>query len=943
MIHLALRSEFSFRQSYAPINKLVQYAVDNDMPSLGIADVNNTFGHFPFVKACEKAGIKPILGVRLNTLFDDKQRVCNVQWIYIAKNDEGLVELYKLVKTAYDQFYYIPRLNARKDVLTLSDNIEVLTPYRIDKNALESGTEPLSLEFLGGITYYSLNSGKTVPIVDNRYITPDDKPTYQLLSGVVKRADGYHHSFDDKTYSQHIWTDQEYILDTGDKEGIDNTYDLSLDFNVKLPEAPMVKYTPHKDLRKICERFAKQKGVDLTDEVYRERLDRELDIITERDFNDYFLIVSDLLLTAKKTTLVGPARGSSGGSLVCYLMGITEIDPIKYGLIFERFVDLNRIGLPDIDTDIPDHSRKNVIKYIHKKYGEEQVKTIGTITTFKAKSVIGDIGKSLNYSPADMETLKDSIIERQGGDDRANMCISDTFNDTEIGKEMIEKYPNLIYAGELEGHAVHEGKHAAGVIIANKPLYHYCGINSRESTIMMTGKDAEAIGLLKIDVLGLRTLSVLEETAKLAGFNYKDYYTLPLDDPKVFDIFNQGRLYGIFQFEGAATKNLTRQITVEHFDDLCSLTALSRPGALISGEAARYIKRKNGLDDPVYYGDIYKDITQSTYGAVVFQEQGMTLMKDYAGMSWLDVNTLRKAISKSYGIEFFMKYKDIFINGAKELGRDEEEANLVWDTISSMGSYSFNKSHAVGYSIISYWTAYCKAYYPMEFAAANLNNAKDEDNAVKILRDFVKYENVEYISVDPDLSDVKWSIYDNKLIGGLTNIKGIGDSKAKDIIKMRNGQKAYTPGIVKKLMEPETPFDILFPIQHYFGHYYNDPVSYGLYNKPNLIEDVNDPGNYIIVGKIKLKDLVFRNNPQLILKRGGKILEDNLYYLKLIVEDDTGDIVCQIPPFKFDELEGKHLAEKLSVDKSYVIIKGSIQGSFRMLSIEAISEVTPNE
>ena len=937
MIHIALRTEYSFKQTYSPIKELVEYAKENEMTELGIADIGNTFGHFSFNKQCKDAGIKPIFGVRLNTLPDNnKQRTCGLPWIYLAKNNEGLKELYRLTKTSYDKFYYTPRIFF-KDSLSVSENIAVLSPFRIGLNALLGDITPSTLDYLGGFIYYDIRKEKEIPVDNHNYLNKEDREVYQVLAGVNKRGDGYIHKFESKTYPQHLLTNEEHSYEFNSRDYWDNAKELALECNAELNHAEMVKAPFKRDIVKECEKGAKRLDIDLSDPVYEERINREISIIKERGFTDYFFIVSDMLIEAKKTMLVGPGRGSSGGSLVCYLLGITEIDPIEYGLIFERFVDLNRIGLPDIDTDIPDVSRQKVIKYLIKKYGEKNVNSIGTISVFKAKSALTELGKSLGMPKDMIEGLKDSIIERQGGDDRADMCIEDTFTSTEIGKKAIEDYPDLYIASKLESHANHAGKHAAGVIIANDDLTNYTGVDNREGIIMSTGKEAEALGLLKIDVLGLRTLSVLEETARLANFDFKDYYKLNLNDKKVFEIFNDDRVYGIFQFEGSATRELTRQITVDSFDDLCSLTALSRPGALISGEAARYVKRKNGYDKPVYYGDIYKGITEPTYGAVVFQEQGMALMKDYAGMSWVDVNTLRQAISKSYGIEFFMKYKEIFSNGAKELGRDEEEIEAVWDTIASMGSYSFNKSHSVGYSLVSYWTAYCKAYHPLEFAAANMNNSKDDDTSIKILRDFVINDGIEYIPVDPDVSNVKWSIYDGKLIGGLTNIDGIGEKKAQDIIKRRSTGRNFTPAILKKMMDPKTPFDILFPTQHHFGHYFTDPVSQGLYEKPHLIKDVNDQGNYIVIGKVKNKDLIFRNSPQLILKRQGKVLEDNLYYLKLIIEDDTSDIMCQIAPFRFDELNGQHFAESLAIDKSWVIIKGSIQGGYRMLSIEAIS------
>lgn len=943
MIHLALKTEYSFQESYYPLEKVVDDAITRGHDAVGIADTDNTFGHILFEKICKTKGIKPIFGVRLRATKEiikaksaRKSMDQQINLILLAKNDKGLKDLYKAVQTAYDNYYWFPRLTY-EDVIQLSDDIVVVGSHVPSDSKLVTMRYDYILEDNIGVIplVRGLESPHTARLGVPHILTPskEDFDAYEVLSAFK--------GSDIRTYGGYIMSDSDYLSTGMSQEAIDNANKLADELNASIAKSDMVKFDKELDLYQECVKGAIRLGVDLDDPIYKDRLYKELEIITNRGFNDYFFIVSDMLKKARETMLVGPGRGSSGGSLVCYLLNITALDPIKYNLIFERFVSMERIGLPDIDSDLPDTGRQSVIKYLGQKYGEDNVKSIGTVNTFKPRSAISDIAKALNIPPYEVEGLKDAIIDRQGGDDRASMRIIDTFEETEIGKATLEKYPQLRVAEKIEGHAKHAGKHAAGVIISNKPLTDYCGVNTRDSTLMTTGKLAESKGLLKIDVLGLRTLSVLEETAKLAGFSHEEFYKLELNDEKVFDVFNNDRVYGVFQFEGAATRNLTRQINVTHFDDLCALTALSRPGALISGEAGRYVKRKNGQEEPTYHGELFEEITKPTYGSVVFQEQGMDLMKRYAGMSWEDVNILRNAISKSYGIEFFAKYERIFKDGAIQLDHPAEQADKVWDTIASMGSYSFNKSHAVGYSYVSYWCAWCKAYYPLEFAAANLNNAKDNDNAIKILRDFVVNDGIEYQSIDPDHSEVNWTIKDGKLLGGLVNLDGIGVKKAQGIVKTRREGGSYTPSIAKKLLNPITPFDIIFPAHHYFGDYYDNPRDYGI-DKLWDIKDVEAEGDYIVVGQVKLKDLIFRNTPQLIMKRGGTVLTEDLYYLKLIIEDDTADIMVQIPPFRFEQLGGKGLSERLVEDKSWVIIKGHLRGDYRMLSIEAIEEIVPN-
>jgi DNA polymerase III alpha subunit len=940
MIQIGLKSEYSFKQAYSPINDLVQYAVDNGMSSIGIADMSNTFGHYHFAKACEKAGIKPIFGVRLNTLPDSsKQRTCHIPWVYVAKNDAGLVELYGLVKKAYDRFYYVPKI-LFSDLLSVSDNIAILSPYRIEKDTIRADLEPSTLDFLGGLTFYNIREKKTIPMVQSRYITTDQKPVYQLMAGVQKRGTEYIQQFDQKTYSQHIWNDMEYLHEGGDPEAIEYSKQLADECNASLPKAPMIKYNKGGDLRDICKRLAVKRGIDLNNKVYAERFDRELSLILDRDFQDYFLIVADILNVQKrKGVLIGPARGSSGGSLVCYMLGITELDPIEHELLFERFIDVNRFDLPDIDTDIPDTARQDVIKYIKGTYGANNVAAIGTILRYKPKSAIDEFAKSLGVSKTEIEDVKASIIERSGGDARASMCIMDTFDGTETGKQFIEAYPNMALAQYAEGHANHYGKHAAGIIIANEPLDNYCGVNTRDGIIMMEGKPAELIGLLKVDVLGLRTLSIVEDTAKLAGIEPQSFYKLGLDDTDTFRIFNDGRMQGVFQFEGKALGILTKQMGVADFNDICAITALARPGALNSGGAAKYVKRYNGAEEYDKLGGIFDDVTENTHGIVLYQEQAMSILRNYGNLSWDDVGTLRNAMKKSYGDEFFSGYKEKFVKGALENDYTEASANDVWETVASMGSYGFNKSHAVAYSMISYWTAYCKAHYPLEFAAANLNHAKDGDSAIRLLRDFVVNDNIEYVSVDPDVSGVNWTIYDGKLIGGLTNMDGIGEKKAKEIIKKRNEGCDFTPAILKKMLNPETPFDILFPTQHYYGHLYEDPISYGLDESPSKIIDAQDAGEYTIIGKVFERDLRDRNDVQSVMKRGNKVKEHQ-YYLNLFIEDDTDDIKCTIPPFLFDELNGQGIAESIKLGVTYLLIRGRLRDGWRNISISAIHDVT---
>jgi len=476
IIHLALRSEYSFKQTFGHMRDLVT----GRTKAVGIADINSTFGHVKLEQYCNKAGLKPIFGVRLMVVEKPtvSEKHFGPEYIFIAKNNDGLVELYSLVNKAYDNFYYFPRVGL-VDVWSLSEDVIVIAedfkiPERIDYIGLSTATSKRVLDV----------DLPRVAINTNYYTNVEDKPVYELLSG--NRGRSLH------TYPQHILSDEEWYRIWGDDKAIENTHVIANQCGVILNKSEMVKYHGHLNLRKLCCEGAKKKNIDLTiGTEYGDRFEREMQLIIEKDYTDYFLIVADMIIKAKKKMLVGPSRGSSAGSLVCYLARITEVDPIKFGLIFERFIDINRLDLPDIDIDFPDNKRDLVIKELTKTYGKSKVKHIATVSTLKPKSAIGEFAMELCIPAYETEAVKDAIIERSGGDARSAMCILDTFESTEVGKEFIDKYPAMKIVEKIEGHAKHTGTHAAGIIVCNEDLVNYAGVNSRDDTIMMDKKDAE--------------------------------------------------------------------------------------------------------------------------------------------------------------------------------------------------------------------------------------------------------------------------------------------------------------------------------------------------------------------------------------------------------------------------------------------------------------------
>ena len=916
MIHLALQTEFTFKQSYLHMKDIHKHAVNG---VVGVADLNSTFGHVGLEKQAKKHGFKPIYGVRLYCLPDDStQRNASLPWVFLARNLNGLMEIYRLTTVAYENFYYIPKVKY-SDIKNTTDIIII--------PAVDWEGSPY---IAWGQGYPNIPTEKIkVAVTTNNYPYAEDDEVYQLLAGAFKRGDENAYNFNIEIYPQHILTADEWIAEYGCAEAVANAGVIAAQIEqFDLPKAGMVHWKGSHDLVQ----FFDMKKVEHWDDVYQARLEREMELIKKKDYTDYFLIVADLIKHGKKTMLVGPARGSSAGSLVCYLMGITEVDPIKYDLIFERFIDINRHDLPDIDIDFPDYKRDEMIKYLSRKYGADKVMALGNVNRLKAKSAIGEFAKCMDIPAYETTKVKDAIIERSSGDARAAMCIADTFDTTEAGRDFIAKYPKMSLVSHIEGHASHAGKHAAGILVSTEPLTTYGSLNVRDGIIQMDKKDAEYLGLLKIDCLGLRTLSILEKVAEQLCKPYKWFYDIPTDDRATFQMMTSGRLNGVFQFEGQALQIIVKQMGVNDFNDIVAITALARPGALNSGGTARYIKYSTGEEQPTYYSDVHRSITGDTYGIVVYQEQMMNIARMIGGLSWEDTSDLRRAASKSMGDEFFAKYKDKFIAGAIANGYSADDSNQLWVDISASGSWSFNKSHAVSYGLVSYWTAYCKCHYPGKFAVACLDHATDADSAIKLLRDFVINEGFDYIPVDPDKSGLGWSVEDKLLIGGLLNIKGIGIKKAEQIIKARSGKAKLTPSLFSALMNPKTELDVLFPAKHYFGFLYEDPISAGLDTVPHYIKDVNGQGTYVIIGKLVDRNLRDLNEQVFLEKRGGQRITEHQFYLNFKLEDDTDMISCKIDRYKYQAL-GKSIAETGRVGRDWYLLRGTIKGDWRTLDV----------
>lgn len=939
MINLCNRTEYSYLTAFGILDKVLDAQEYN---AAGICDRHGTWGHVAWQRACKKRGIKPIFGVELGMVDDPtlKENETLRFLRFIALSNKGLKELYELTTLATGQFHYFPRL-APKDILALGNDVMIFTPVPLEHYNPETTLLDLNPTTGTQAIYWALeNNIAPVATSDNHFPTPADEVAWAIAMGRWARK---------KSTPAHILDmyDWRYYCPVDDPEyqamALANGEAIAEGANVELPRAELVHPKVKKTLRQMCLDGVKKRGLEM-DERYTSRLERELSLIKEKDFEDYFFLIADLCQFAKKHMLVGPARGSSCGSLVCYLLGITEVDPMPYDLLFERFIDVNRADLPDIDIDFPDTKREMVFEYLKETYGHDCVAQLGTVLKFKGKSVVNQVCKELKLPmfEASISEFKEMLIERPAGDARADKCVLDSFSATDAGKKAISIFPELMIATEIEGHAQYSGKHAAGIVVTADPVSWYCSVDQQTGAAMVDKVDAEDLNLLKIDALGLRTLSVIEDCLEQIGWGYDQLINYKLDDEAAFQVMNNKRFAGLFQFEGETLQGLVAQFEVTEFDDIVSLTSLGRPGPLSSGMTEQWLKRKKNSLDPFsdqeveYPHPLMEDILGNTFGVLVYQEQVMQMCRIMGRMSWPDVSKVRKAMGKSMGAEFFNQYRDMFLEGAKENGWNEEEAGDYWEKMIAFGAYGFNKSHAVAYSMVTYWCMVLKAHFPLEYAAACLRHSKDVDQSIRLLRE-LDAEGVEFIPFDKDLSEKNWIVKDGQLIGGLMNVIGIAEKTADNIIANRISGEELTKKQTSLIEEGVTPFDNIFEGREKYGHIYENPSDYNILSGLTYINDITADSDGTVVFLAKITDMEERNSndPHNIAKRGGKRFNGKQpKYLSMKLADDTGEIQCLIMHDQFIQYAQPLLDDKENVIGSWFCFKGSVNKGWRNVKLQ---------
>ena len=847
-VHLHLHTEFSLLDGACRIDEVLDQAVKMKMPALAVTEHGNLFSSVIFHDHARQRGVNPILGCEVYvapgsrlTKSGNPGETAN-HLVLLAETSEGYHNLIKLVSAGYtDGFYYKPRIDKEllashsKGLIGLSSclkgevaeglshqqerkAIEAAAAYR---DILGPGNFFLEMQWHGIEDQRVVNTGLpaiardlNLPLIctnDVHYLRASDAHPHDILLciGTGKAAS------DPKRLR---YESQNFFLKTPEQmaeafkdfpDALANTVRIAERCNVTLPEgenhlpnfevpAPygLEDYFEHVVREGFKDRLARLKALAVawslshTVDEYERRLSYEIEMIKQMKYPGYFLIVWDFIRYAREQGIpVGPGRGSAAGSLVAYCLRITDVDPLAYDLIFERFLNPERISLPDIDIDFCERRRGEVIEYVTRKYGRENVAQIITFGTMKAKAVVRDVGRVLEMSFVDVDKVAKQIPQT------LDMTLDKALEESETLRQMEQSDPRvkelLSVAKRLEGMTRHASVHAAGVVIAPKAITEYAPLYKGardEITTQWSMKEIERIGLLKMDFLGLSTLTLIDDAIgeiKRTTGQTVSIDSIPLDDEKTYQIFQDGQTYGIFQFESSGMRDILRKAKPQRLDDLIALNALYRPGPLRSGMVDDFIARKQGKTDVKYELPALEPILSSTYGVIAYQEQVMRISNVLAGFSLGEADLLRKAMGKK-NAEVMAKMRGAFVDGAKKNGISDKKAAHIFDLMEHFAGYGFNKSHSTAYALLAYQTAYLKANYPWHFAAALLTIESQNTEKLALYLGECRERGVPVLPPDINESEIRFSVEPERGVRfGLTAIKNVGESAIASVLAAR--------------------------------------------------------------------------------------------------------------------------------------------------------------
>lgn len=839
-VHLHVHSVFSLLDGAAPVKKLVSRAKELGMDALALTDHGAMYGVIDFYKECIKQGVKPIIGIETyvapHSLYDREGVREYAHLILLVKNETGYKNLTKLSSKAFvDGFYYKPRIDYDllekhcEGLICLSACIAGDIPQLLLKGQYEKAKVlalrlkamfgddfyielqnhgiPEQLEVLPKLANLAKELGvKTVATNDIHYVNKDDAAAQDMLLCIqtlryVDDEDRMRMSADE-FYMKSEEEMRQALYDY--QEAIENTREIAdkCTFEIRFGERHLPGFTAPDGFSDNFEylRYLTYQGIARKMPKYgsveKERLETELAVIKTMGFTDYFLIVWDFVFFAhQKGIFVGPGRGSGAASLVAYALDITDVDPIKYDLPFERFLNPERISMPDFDIDFCEERRPEVIDYVIEKYGKDNVAQIITFSTLAAKAVINDVGRAMRM-PGEAKRVAALVPATPG------MTLSKAF---EVSGELQTLYDSdpeikklVDISLKLEGFPRNAGTHAAGVVICAEPISEYVPLQRNGDTITTQfNKDQiEELGLLKMDFLGLRTLTVIRDAIDIIdkeGKKIPENALTTYEDPKIYEMISAADTDGVFQLESAGMRQFMLQLRPNTFEDIIAGISLFRPGPM--DQIPKYIAGKNDPEHVTYMHDKLRPALKTTYGCMVYQEQVMRIVRDVAGYSMGRSDLVRRAMAKKKH-DVMQKERDHFVNGivdngvvlvpgAVRNGVDEATANRIFDAMTDFASYAFNKPHAAGYAVLAYRTAYLKLYYPVEFMTATLNSYISALNRLVAYIGSATRMGIKVLPPDINKSFEKFSVENGSIRFGLAAIKNVGESAMKDIIASR--------------------------------------------------------------------------------------------------------------------------------------------------------------
>ncbi|MFH1077542.1 MAG: DNA polymerase III subunit alpha [Pseudomonadota bacterium] len=850
-VHLHVHTEYSLLDGAIRLEKLIQKTQSYGMSAVAMTDHGTMFGAISFYKKASKAGIKPIIGCEVyvapKSRFnkDPDQSSGPYHLVLLARNIKGYQNLCKLVTIAQlEGFYYKPRID--KEILaSLHEGLigmsgclhgEIAHLILIDRFDKAREVALFYQQLLGEGRFYlevqsnglkdqekanqgllELSKDLSIPLVatnDCHYLEPKDVRAHEILL-CIQTGKNIH---DENRFR--FKTDQLYFKSPSEMQNtfvgfpgaIENTVEIAKHCNVELefgkyhfPRFPIrpeektterLKRDAEEGLKHRLKEIQERSKNKIIEDDYQKRLSYEIDIIQKMGFSGYFLVVADFIQYAKQKGIpVGPGRGSAAGSLVAYSLGITELDPIEHGLIFERFLNPGRQGMPDIDVDFCMDKREGVFRYVLEKYGgPEHVVQIITFGKLQARAVIRDVGRALNIPLREVDITAKLVPEV------LKITIAQAVQQEPKLQAMAKENPSiqelLTIAQVLEGLPRHASTHAAGVVISDKPLVDYLPLYRGSKGEVMTQYDmkcVESIGLIKFDFLGLRTLTVIAHASNLIKErtgNAPDFARLDMNDKKTFEMLVSGKTMGVFQLESSGMRDLLVRMRPESFSDIVALVALYRPGPLESGMVDDFIKRKHKKVEVTYLLPKLEPILKETYGVILYQEQVMQIASSLANYSMAEADNLRKAMGKKV-VEIMAQERARFLAGTINNEIDPGKATAIFDLMEKFGGYGFNKSHSAAYALIVYQTAYLKANYPVEFMAALLTSEMgNTDNVVKYI---TECRNQEIPVLQPDINESGkgFTIVDKSIRFGLAAVKNVGESAIESIVAARKVQGPF--------------------------------------------------------------------------------------------------------------------------------------------------------